>query len=549
MIAAHEAGHLFANFHTERDQGLPTIMDRGGNLPLFSGIGEDQVFGTADDLDVDLGPDTYSPAEVFTGTENTLQAVSFDLPAAGPRPELVVRPAACDFGAVLIGTSVNCVLELSNEGSLNLVIEPPVLLGPDTDQFAIDFPIAGSYLLFPGFTVTMIAIFEPDAPGSYNASIQLTSNDPAGIVDIPLAGQGGLPQAAVAPTTHDFGEIVYGDVGLGVAHDFTVSNAAGSSGDLQVTELVLIGVTPERFAVDAGDAPFTVASGASHQVTVSLRPLGAIGPASGILRIMSNDPTNPWLDVSLLGFARGPDIAVQPDSVLHFGSIPVGDSRVKTLDISNHGLLDLVIDQITLSGDAAAELTLLSGHAPVTVAPDTSHELRVSWSPVVAGERQAALVISSNDPDQGQLEIGLDAYGTLPEITAEPPAYDFGVVAVGQSLRRRLRVINTGSAILRVTETRITGPDADELAITGGGAPFALAAGGARNVWVTFTPGSSGAKQASLELISNDPYQPTLVVPLQGQGQAVPIPVLSRAGAACMIVLLLLAGLARISRR
>lgn len=58
-------------------------MDQGGNLPGTIGVGPDGVFGTADDDDVDFGPDVYNPNEPFTGVEDTLQSISFGL-STGP---------------------------------------------------------------------------------------------------------------------------------------------------------------------------------------------------------------------------------------------------------------------------------------------------------------------------------------------------------------------------------------------------------------------------------------------------------------------------------
>jgi cysteine-rich repeat protein len=78
-IASHEAGHFFANFHTDNFDAAPNIMDQGGNLANTVGVGPDLTLGTSDDADVDFGPDVYVPNEGYTGMEDTLNAVAFDL--------------------------------------------------------------------------------------------------------------------------------------------------------------------------------------------------------------------------------------------------------------------------------------------------------------------------------------------------------------------------------------------------------------------------------------------------------------------------------------
>jgi hypothetical protein len=77
-IVAHEAGHFFANFHTDQSNDDANIMDQGGNLPNTIGVGADMIFGTSDDSDVDFIADVYAN-EGFTGTEDTLNLTAFGL--------------------------------------------------------------------------------------------------------------------------------------------------------------------------------------------------------------------------------------------------------------------------------------------------------------------------------------------------------------------------------------------------------------------------------------------------------------------------------------
>lgn len=78
-ITAHEAGHFFANWHTDQFNPSANVMDQGGNFPGTVGLGPDGIFGSDDDVDVDFGPDVFVPTEGFSGTEDTLESVSFGL--------------------------------------------------------------------------------------------------------------------------------------------------------------------------------------------------------------------------------------------------------------------------------------------------------------------------------------------------------------------------------------------------------------------------------------------------------------------------------------
>ncbi len=80
-ITVHEAGHFLGNWHTENSNAGagPSIMDRGGNLPGTVGVGDDEIFGSKDDIDVDFIPDLFSFAEGFSGTEHTNEKTAFAL--------------------------------------------------------------------------------------------------------------------------------------------------------------------------------------------------------------------------------------------------------------------------------------------------------------------------------------------------------------------------------------------------------------------------------------------------------------------------------------
>ncbi len=74
-ITAHEAGHFLGNFHTDQFNDTANIMDQGGNLLGTIGVGDDRIFGTADDVDVDFVEDTFVPTENRRGGIEDTQAV------------------------------------------------------------------------------------------------------------------------------------------------------------------------------------------------------------------------------------------------------------------------------------------------------------------------------------------------------------------------------------------------------------------------------------------------------------------------------------------
>jgi hypothetical protein len=78
-IAAHEAGHFLGNWHTDPTNEVIEVMDAGGNIANFVGVGPDGRFGTRDDIDVDFAPDQFFPAEGFSGRSDPVTRTAFAL--------------------------------------------------------------------------------------------------------------------------------------------------------------------------------------------------------------------------------------------------------------------------------------------------------------------------------------------------------------------------------------------------------------------------------------------------------------------------------------
>jgi hypothetical protein len=80
-VTAHEIGHMIGSYHTDNTSDAVNLMDSGGaNFQNLFGVGPDGIGGTADDLDVRFVEDTYTPAEGFTGTEDTENVTAWAYP-------------------------------------------------------------------------------------------------------------------------------------------------------------------------------------------------------------------------------------------------------------------------------------------------------------------------------------------------------------------------------------------------------------------------------------------------------------------------------------
>jgi len=214
------------------------------------------------------------------------------------------------------------------------------------------------------------------------------------------------------------------------------------------------------------------------------------------------------------------DIKVAPTSH-DFGDVFINSSASQSFVIANLGTVNLEVDATTLTGANANQFKIESGEAPLTIVPGDSQNLVVSFNPISLGAKTATLEITSNDPDQNILNLSLSGNGLPalePDITVQPNQLEFGNVDLGSVSIIRITISNVGVGNLTVNSTNVSGANAGEFIIKGREAPFNIAPADSELFLISFQPESEGAKNAFIEILSNDPDEDTFSVPLDGIG-------------------------------
>jgi hypothetical protein len=113
--------------------------------------------------------------------------------------------------------------------------------------------------------------------------------------------------------------------------------------------------------------------------------------------------------------APQPDIVIYPVSMeMDFGNIELGQSSTGIVQIYNNGNADLQVSSIALSGDAA--FTISINPAPVAVAPSTTVDIEITFTPAAEGYVTSSLIITSDDPDESPVDVFLGGAGVITEI-------------------------------------------------------------------------------------------------------------------------------------
>ena len=168
----------------------------------------------------------------------------------------------------------------------------------------------------------------------------------------------------------------------------------------------------------------STAAGQSTTVTVAFDAARLAGADyRGALAVRTNDPDRSDFLVPVdLSVTPAPDAKVTPAS-LDLGTVFVGASRRDSVRVQNVGVLPL-----RLSSAATDHPDFTAAFDSLTLTPGAAVTIPVRYQPASVGPASATLTVTTDDPDQPEIRIGVTAAG------APPPDVDLVAGPVGASL-------------------------------------------------------------------------------------------------------------------
>jgi len=228
-------------------------------------------------------------------------------------------------------------------------------------------------------------------------------------------------------------------------------------------------------------------------------------------------------------------LLVTPETVT-FPVLGAGQEQTRPLTLENIGSADVLISAVAMEQPRALfrvsregeeggveGLTLPAGGAPlrlmVTYAAD--------GQPLRGDE---ALVLRTNVRSQGDLRVPLRTSDARPELIASPSALTFESLDVGEEAVERTTLRNVGSAPLSISALTLTGEfftatleggarDGETIA-PGESLALALAESEAQVVAVRYAPLQARVASGALQVVSDDPISPNLLIPIAARGAA-----------------------------
>ncbi len=153
-----------------------------------------------------------------------------------------------------------------------------------------------------------------------------------------------------------------------------------------------------------------------------------------------------------ISFAAAPVLALTPSS-LTFAPQAVGTtSDVQKVRLSNNGTKALDITSIAAGGDFAQ-----TNDCPATVAPAGFCTLSVTFTPMAAGTRTGAIMITDNAAGSPH-KLALTGSGGIPVVTLTSASLTFAAQAVGTTSPAQPTTLkNTGSGPLSIISIAVSG--------------------------------------------------------------------------------------------
>lgn len=420
-------------------------------------------------------------------------------------PQISVSPSSVNFGEVKETKSKTERVVISNTGEQVLEIASVTVAGAAFSALSL----TGS-TLDPGDTLHLPIVFSPDEIGLYEgaATISSNSNEDSELI-ILLSGTGiELPILISSNTdTLDFNSV---KATLTKSDTLTLYNTG--EGALSISN---VAITNEVFAL-VSSPEFSIEPGDSSKVVLSFTP-PEVGSYSGTVTFLSNATnTNPFVvDLAGEGITLPVNITSTPSS-LAFGTVKLTQSKKDSVLIANtDGEGDLVITSVSVVGDAAFTTNVTT---PVTLGPDESFYVKVTFAPASAISYSADLTFVSNANNvSGEFTVPLSGTGTelVPNGTVSPSEIAFGDVAVGNSSVYAVSISNTGGDI-PLSISAVTFSQPGFTLDYSGGYPITVIPNATVELNIKFKPVQVASYSSVITFASNN--QTDLTVSLTGTG-------------------------------
>jgi hypothetical protein len=468
------------------------------------------------------------PADLLTintDAPNTPNTASLSGTAIAP---VTLSPSSAGFGSFAVGaTSTAKTFTLTNNQSIALSITSTLFGGPFVlDTSAVTTcPVSGGVVsgsLAANSSCVIGVDFQPTAVGpAAGGQIKVIYNASNSPQVAALAGTG-IAAVAVSPGTLAFGNVQTGTTSA--PKTVTVTNNQPNT--LTIGSLAVTPGTP--YAIDPSSTCLSsaVASGASCTVVLTFTPTSLGAAPTSALTITDDAALGSPQTVNLTGAGVG-QVTLSPTS-LAFGTVDVNNAVTKNVTVTNNLGISLTISTITGFPAAYTQSNVANSCTPgLVVASGGNCVIAVTLTATAAGAQPGTISVNDDAPTSPQ-KFTVSANAIAAVVVLSPTSLSFAAQQVGttSSPAKTVNLNNGQTVALNISGATITGPNSSDFNVTTTCPlfPASLAVGGNCPLQVTFTPGASGTRTATLNVNDDAPGTPQTIT-LTGSGSA-PVTVL-----------------------
>ncbi len=426
----------------------------------------------------------------------------------GWRPAVVSCPSTMVVGHhyKLDGTQFNGLSQACSYGDdAQMATNFPIVVLTETSSGAVTYVRSFDFSTLGVATGAAVVSTLIDIPATLPAGhyeLRVIANgipsDP-----VPVAVVAHAPEIVVDPQDGlDFATVCGGGPRYLTLTVYDVGNA-----DLIVDTVAVIAGSAD-FTVLANPAtPLTIAAGDDVGFTIAFHP-SSPGPKSATIRITSNDPVTPSLDLLATGSGGAGALELAIADSGDFGAVCLGSFVDRPLVLVNDGPCRLHVTDVTAAPADFVAPAVLS--YPLTIGAGDAVELPIRFQPTVLGAHAGTITVTSDDP-AGPRTIRVSGTAPAPALALViADSGHFGKVCRGYFADQPLTLANSGRCPLTVTAISSSSPEF--VAPTVAPYPLVIGGGGSLSVPIRFAPDHHGRAHATITVISDDPAGPRTVV-------------------------------------
>ena len=302
--------------------------------------------------------------------------------------------------------------------------------------------------------------------------------------------------------------LAFGSVGVGstsAPQTATLSNAQNTT--LNISSIGFTGTNPGDFS-QTNTCGSSLAAGQSCSISVAFAPT-ATGARSAILTA-TDDAGNSPQTINVTG--TGVVAVTLSTASVNFGNVPLGTSLTAASVILTNNQ-SVALTNISIATAAPFSQVNTCG---TSIAAGATCKINITFSPTATGAQSGTVTITDSAPNSPQT-ITVKGTGILP-VSFSPTSLNFGSVTVGTASNPLTTTLtNHLKTVLSVSAVNITGTNAGDFSQTNNCTP-SVAAGGTCKINVTFTPGATGTRTATLTVTDSAVTSPQSVK-MMGKGQ------------------------------